>query len=574
MPLSREVKTKLAEQVKANGGTYSDFLKLIGEKEVQVSKLRSEASQMAQNRPQLIAEAQGQAMAEEYPLMSAMAPRQMQRVASGQESGSLGASVGDMLSLPGRMASSLMDFQGNTLEEKYQNYLQSVQQTEGQNLLGDIGRSPATGAALALTPFLPAISGGSALMAGLAEGGAIAGTQQLTNLGEGKELSLGQVLTDVGASIALPGFAPFFKKASDPIKETILKASEKYVNPALKSVASQLTGISGEALSVLSEKGGRKKLIDFSAKTKEIGDNLIGMLDNIDKNYKYEDQLKLALGNMPDINTQKIKDVLKSEIEKIEGKVFINKEQRAALPQLKEEYAQLSKLPKTMTAKDFRDFRKELDIDINFDNDGAKFFDNVMQTVRKEAKNNLIDASAGTPYKETMQNYSKALDARDKLYDAYLGKKGLVRNKRIQGFVDNLYGKNKDDAQEMIKNIDDVFGSGFSDQIKLSSLAKEAVKEGKIPFFNTMPTGRSVLGGLGGFTVGGPVGAALGWGASSPMVSAMALRGERGLSEMIGKSAGTGLGLAGDIMSNPILQRTVPGLARIPLQQSFTQGDQ
>jgi len=273
---------------------------------------------------------------------------------------------------------------------------------------------------------------------------------------------------------------------------------------------------------------------------------------------------------MPEINTKNVVKSLKDDLSKVKSGLQ-TKPKIVAAEELADQIKMFDNFGNKADAKTFREMRKDLDFTIQFDKPGADLVNNALQRARKEAKDALINASEGTPYAETMKNYSKMLDARESLYKK-LGKRSDVREARIESFVGNLFGRYKTAQQDIIKNLDEVFGQNFTEEIKLTTLANEIVKEGKIPFFPTQFTGRSLLGGTvaaGSYMAGGPGAAALPLAMSSPQLASRGLGLSRGMGEMAGNTIGGGMGLAGDIMTNPYLQRTIPGLARIPLQQGL-----
>ena len=519
----------------------------------------------------------------------------------------ISASSNDALSMAGRLLTSASGFEGETIEDKMNNYFKEVGKTEGEGFITNMIKHPSTALAIAMAPYL-----GAGLMAAGAEGTGIALVNQMENMAEGRDSDLGQVLADVGLSMALPTFGATFKKMNPSAKKMVLDASEKVTNPVLKSISSELSGISEDALEMARSKGGRNKLIEMSGKADEMGGELLNMLDNIDDHYQYEAQLKTALNDMPDISIDNITNSLRNSMKKLGNlpneiaakskiKSYLDGIEVDFLPkkigtEIVKEGVPLSErglggssrlvekdrfiqANRKIPAKDYRKLRQRLDVVANFDEPGSDLFNDAMLKARTVAKEDLVGASKGTPYSKTIDNYSNMLGARDRLYKR-LGRRSDVREDRIQSFMDNLFGKNKNNKQRILQNIDDVFGSEFTKNARISSMAKEITKDGKFPLFASQSTGRSMkadigafstmAGGLGATAVtGNPMFAAIGVGTglgslglSSPRVSPHMLN--------LGEDAMKGLSrlpqLGTDIMNNPILQRTVPGLGRLPMQ--------
>jgi hypothetical protein len=550
---------------------------------------------------QSIAQEQKATLQQENPVISGLFPRGMQAQVDDAGIGqTLGASIGDTFSLAGRLVAASKDFSGDNIQEKIGNYLKSVGEVKGEGFLQEVLRHPATGAALTMAPMLPSLGLGVMGTAGV-EGVGVAGVSQASRLGEGRDLSAGEAMIDIGSSLAMPGFGQVFKRYTPAMKASILKASEKVVNPALKNVMSSISGLSKDALEVASTKVGRERLLGLAGRTSEIGDNLLSALDNIDDNFRYEDKLKLALGDMPPISPDAVIKTLNSEIDKLghlPNEAAAAARLRGYVDGLKKEFTtyETVKVPfkeasallsstvapmqktvlkdakiatmKPISASDFRNLRKRLDVSIDHTQEGADLFNGAMKKARSEAKNSLIVASKGTPYEETMEQYSKALSARERLYAAGLGGNSFTRQQRVESWLSNLHGKNKTARQQLLKDVDEALGEGFSEQTKLVSLANEIVKDGSIPPFAIQPSGRSLLGSLGGAGT-------LGFGAATGNVPAMAT----GVASLMMQSpqiaprmlnATRGLANVPDITSqiinNPYLQQTVPGLARVQMR--------
>lgn len=541
---------------------------------------------------------------QENPTISALFPRGIETQAQDGGIGrTIGAGIGDTFSLAGRLIDSARDFEGATLKEKLDNYLKSVGETKGEGFLSEVLRHPATGAALTMAPVLGAAGLGTMTTAGV-EGLGVAGVSQASRIGEGKDLSPSEAMIDIGASLAMPGFGQVFKRYTPQMKSMILKSAEG-LNKVTKGLASELSGISSEALEIARTKRGREKLILMAGRSKQIGDKLLDKMDNIDQYYKYEDQLKTALNDMPEIDSDNVIKTLESEIKKLgnlpnelaakgrlEGyldgikkdftKTIETKEKIGTesgdfftdwgSPVGKDIYKTTKKeVLGSIPALKFRDLRRRLDVSIDHNQEGADLFNNAMKKARHQAMVDLEEAGKGTPYAETINNYAEMLKARDRLYSK-IGKRSDIREDRIESFTANLFGKNKTNRQDIVKDIDDIFGENFTEQIKLSTLADEIVKEGGIPYFASQTTGRSLKGELGS-GVQAMIGASTGqpW-MFGTAAGTLALSSPRFAPKMLNAIDATGRGLAQapdiakKIMTNPYLQQTIPGLARIQLR--------
>jgi hypothetical protein len=528
----------------------------------------------AQNTPEKlqkrIAEERQRINIGEDPIKTALFPRGMAQ-AAGSQGDPLGAGVGDFFSTLGRAIASSPEGKG---------FLESMAQTKGEGFWGDLLRSPELGAAVFAAPFVaPAIAGmttagasplAAGAIGGLVEGGFVGLSSQASKMGEGKKFDPVQFAIDLGVSAMTPIVGSAFKTASKPIKNWMMSIAEKKINPALSKISSELSGVSQEALEIASTKKGRSRLIESAGKAKELGDGILNALDNIDETYQFNNKLHLALSDMPEISTKNVINSLETSLKKLRTGLQTTPK-TAAGDRIEKELLSAKSLGEKMSAVDFRDMRKDIDFMVKFDVEGADLINGAMKKAREQAKNDLLDASKFNPdYAEIMKDYSNVLDVRDNLYKNYLGTRADIREKRIESFVNNLFGRNKTHAQNAIKDMENVFGESFIDEIKLTSLAKEMVKDGAIPFFPVQTTGRAAIGGLGtagqigaGVLTGNIplMGTGLATGAlSSPKIAPRVLEGVRGL------SSGN---IISDLATNPILQRTVPALLRPGVQQGL-----
>lgn len=526
-----------------------------------------------------------QAVREENPTLSALFPRMAEQFAQGKEP-SFGQSfatavTGDIPSMVGRTASALGEagysaLQGKDFEEIGRQYMQTLQSPEGRNLVESIIKDPATPIAAALGPaVLPLAKTGllGAIGAGLIEGTAIGASRQAERYGSDKDFDASQFAIDVGTSTMMPIVGQAFKMAAKPLKDKMMAIAKDKINPLLKGIASELSGISRETLETASTKQGRQKLIEMAGKTNEIGDQLLDVLDNIDEHYKFNSQINLALADMPEISTVNVVKSLEDDLAKLKSGLKTGPKVQAA-DAIENQVKALKELPDKISAVDFRNMRKDLDYAVNFEKEGSDLINDALKRARTQAKEDLIGAAKGTDYAKDMADYSRILQARDDLYQI-IGKRSDVRERRIEGFLNNLFGKNKTAQQKVVKNLSDILGDDLFEQTKLSTLANEIVKEGKIPVFASQTTGRTLRGDIGtgaqiglGLMTGQPtlVATGLGTGAlSSPSFAPRILGATRMASQIPGQ---TMQGLGG-LLSNPYLQRTIPALTRNQIQMGL-----
>ena len=87
-----------------------------------------------------------------------------------------------------------------------------------------------------------------------------------------------------------------------------------------------------------------------------------------------------------------------------------------------------------------------------------------------------------------------------------LGKTPENMAKRAEGYISNLFGKNKTFQIDKMRQLDKRFGTDFAERAQLASMAKELGPTGTPRFISQSPTGRSVLGLFAGGAIGGAAG--------------------------------------------------------------------
>lgn len=167
-----------------------------------------------------------------------------------------------------------------------------------------------------------------------------------------------------------------------------------------------------------------------------------------------------------------------------------------------------------VSAEDYRKLRQSLDVNIDFNSEDGKLVNEALKTGRGTMKNELIKAArrSGNPdYEKWMLSWSDKLGKLDEI-KKYIGQTGPARDKRIESFINNLFGKNSTHKQQLMADLDGIFGSGLTQKAKDAQLASQLGPEGKAGWMPRQFNGRSALGyvsGAGAATVtGNPLAAA------------------------------------------------------------------
>lgn len=120
--------------------------------------------------------------------------------------------------------------------------------------------------------------------------------------------------------------------------------------------------------------------------------------------------------------------------------------------------------------------------------------ESAVKEARGVYKDLLIDA-ARPEYKKAMESWAEKINATEKL-KKMLGSNEFTREQRAQSIFDNLFNRNKEQRQEILKDFDKVFGSDYTKQLENAWFAKSlgVTKERPKPSLLPMQyTGRSLL---------------------------------------------------------------------------------
>lgn len=460
----------------------------------------------------LIVEEKAKAMKKENPIMSKIYPRITQLKAEGNEDvGGQGAmaALGDAMSLPGRVIAAVQDFEGDSWDEKFKNYFESIEKTEGDNIATSILRHPATGAAIALAPYLAPIHAISPVAAGMAEGAGTALISQLDRLGQGQDVSGGEAAVDMAISGLFPGLSAGLR----PMKKGMQKTADKIMEGVLKP-KKKLTQSIGSKFEVKNIwKHGLDSPMGISTMEKNVKRHMKGL------GTEYERALKT---------------IPKDARIDVDG----------ALAEAKKELAE--EISAGKYANEYIGVEK-----------GIKYWDDYLESVgkREATVKDALGIRSGVgkmaKYDKLDPNMLKGVDiASAKFYEKI--------NKKL-------------DFYPQIRKVDKKYAESIPLQEAIEDAAPR-IRKGFIQSLNDNPALLTMMmgGGLGGAT-GGATGAMVGTIPGLTMLGATRAAKSPGFASLLNKG-GQGLGMAEDIMTNPILQRTVPGLARIPLKNSI--GDQ
>lgn len=170
---------------------------------------------------------------------------------------------------------------------------------------------------------------------------------------------------------------------------------------------------------------------------------------------------------------------------------------RQALDKAKKKAANQPKAPDmTVSAPEYRQLRRRLDVNVDFDSEEGALVNEALKTGRFSMKEALIQKAreSGNPdYEKWMQTWAGKLDKLEEL-KAILGSNDRMRKQRAERFIGTLFGKNTTEKRQLVKDLDEIFGSDIMGKAKNSIMAGELGPGGKATWFPTNATGRSTLG--------------------------------------------------------------------------------
>lgn len=470
----------------------------------------------------------------------------------------------DVLSLPGRALGSIskapsaypnMTHFGTEEKRQNQDFMKSMSDTEGSGFVQKLIRDPA---------LLPGLATGGALVKGatelgltglkaLSSAGAAAGAQsavvhQADNVSQGKEINPLSAAMEVGTGAVIPYAA----------KGAAMAAHGG--NKLLGKLAQEFSGVSEEALRTHGTGFGQgaKDLANAAGKQHEIGQKLVNVLDNIDDYLPEKNIVDQALHQMPAINISNTVSTL--EKAKTGGALSSSRAVNEKIDGLISDLQGAADETGHIPAPAFRQIRKEIDglVGDSFGKEAGNYV-NALKTARYQMADDLTksaEASGVPEYADAMKSMSQKLQAADKL-KSFLGKSAQTRDSRAESFVSTLFGKNKQDRQAAVTEIEKLFGGDFTKEAKLANLAAELGQNGEAGFLPRQFTGRSALGptvaALGGHFIA-PASGVPALALSSPRIASGILAGSGAIDQLANRGVSAmervGSGQAGKAIEN------------------------
>ena len=264
----------------------------------------------------------------------------------------------------------------------------------------------------------------------------------------------------------------------------VLKLGAKTAGLAAKStnsLAATIANTTDEAMALMSTKAGRLEAKAIDGKLLEVGEGLVKAVKNAPSMIKEGEEVAKILPRMGNVDISKTIKVLEDAKPKpnpagnlAPGQKIVADAIDAQIASLKNQKTGFFKTK--YTAQEAVEFRRALDDVIDYDMPGASEVENALFKARTQLKNDLIDAANKTGnvgYGKLMASWSDKLETANSLRrrigvsskktDAELG----------QQLLSSLFGKNKEQAQEILADFDKTFGHDFSRKAKVAQLVSE-----------------------------------------------------------------------------------------------------
>ncbi len=323
--------------------------------------------------------------------------------------------------------------------------------------------------------------------------------------------SAAESVAPIGASI-LPAAASVKRlRTALPILKTAPKVQEATVGgkikKAVEGIIEEQTAMPIDVLKMANTKEGMAFLKANKGKTAEIGQKLV---ENVYNPIDALPEREIIKKILPEIGGVDVSGVKKSLIGHIvenpaPDMVPVNEKIAKTINWIADvERTNGGSIP----ADQLINLRKQVDdmIGDSFGKESGRYV-SALKDARHEMKTAIIDAadmSGNSDYKKAMESFANKLEILSKIKDR-LGSSANVGEGRAEGFIRNLFGKNKEYAREMIKDYDAVFGKNTLNQAWAARLADYLTPSGELPYLTKWPTGRGgILGTAGALSVGSP----------------------------------------------------------------------
>lgn len=374
--------------------------------------------------------------------------------------------------------------------------------------------------------------------AGAAAVGTVSGTlgSDLQDLSFDRGLEQGAMSGVMGAITggAVPALGAGVKKTAE-VASPYIRQAGRAVDKGLGGLVEQ---ISGNKASTLRAFNRNAEAIKGASNTQaEIGANLVDFLQSQKSGLPEVQQAELLLEKLPPVNATRLLKHLQSAAGK--GNNPGEDSGKKLLLEWANRFSSRMDSKGMVPASVMNEFKRDMQraAEDAFGKETNHYLTN-LKIGSRVARMSIEEAArakggeAGKLYVDLMGRAAGKVSLL-KFMGRQLGNSVEVQEKRAEGFISNIFGKNKTVVQQRLADLDSKFGTNFLEQARNANYAKELGPNGVPQMLSTHPTGRSLigmaLGGAAGAAVGAvtgdspKTGALIGAVASSPRAGAMML---------------------------------------------------
>lgn len=382
------------------------------------------------------------------------------------------------------------------------NPLEEMGTTQGQGLGMSILKDPMTPVGVGLGG---AFQGAKPLYGALGRGLGGGATQStLRSGGEGRLPTLGEVGLDLATNVGGETAGTLLGVGGS----NLLKSTGGFAGASGKGAREALEYLKLKPQTPIGPNGLRspitsnqKQVAGLVGTEAEIGQELFEKFTNFDDYITEGPTIRPMLQKLPDVDALPVLEAMESI--KVKGR-FLSPEDIKVNEAIDSRVgAFLEQLPSDgkVSAEDLFDLRKSLDKNVDFGSiEGGESMSDAVSKAYRKGRNYIKNELERSAEASGIPEYSKAMKSMHEKYlvkekmQSLLSKNRNIAEKKSEGFVANLFGKNKTEAQKVIKEFDKITGGNTAEKARLANLGKQVgMEETGLPALADLSTGARLL---------------------------------------------------------------------------------
>lgn len=290
-------------------------------------------------------------------------------------------------------------------------------------------------------------------------------------LGIGADVASGAVSGGVQRGYGNGGFDPEAAKISGAVTGgvgTTGAALSALGKQGFKTLSSELSGVAPEALEAYSKSPETQMAIKTAKGAGTINEQIRNDLANYDELIPEKKQVDQILSDKT-VDTYSVLNSINDEIDKINAEK-LTPVNRPVLEKLLQWRDDLSAMNNEIPAQRAFGLRQELDGIVDWENtlydkNTKRKMNDAFKSVAGSLRNEL-KVAGGKEYENAMKEYQRKVEAKKEL-ENWLGTETQSESK-----LDNIFNRNKTEAKKILAKFDDVFGKGYTNDLRNSYYAK------------------------------------------------------------------------------------------------------